>query len=156
VFEGVTIGVGGASPPHRGVACEEVTLLVNGVPQTLEVVRQDRIHGQEAYWVCLRCGELRWHLYWHQGELACRVCHKLRYRSKRVPRAVRRAARLRRKLGAAPGLLSPVPLKPKYWSRVYYARLVGELAAAESVIREMLGATIQALERRKGRLHGPR
>ena len=102
------------------------------------------------------CGALRWHLYWHLGELACRVCHKLRYRSKCVPHAVRRAARLRRKLGAAPGLLSPVPPKPKYWSRTYYARLVGELIAVEDVIAGMLDATIQALERRKGRLHGPR
>jgi hypothetical protein len=131
-------------------------LLVDGMEQELEIVRQERIHGQEAYWCCARCGELRWHLYWHRGEMACRICHKLRYRSKRVPRAVRRAARLRRKLGAGPGLLSPLPPKPKYWSRVYYARLVGELAAAESVICEMLGATVKALERRKGRLHGPR
>jgi hypothetical protein len=126
------------------------------VPQTLEVVRQERIHGQEAYWCCARCGELRWHLYVYNNEVACRICHKLRYRSKRVPRAVRRAARLRRKLGAGPGLLSPVPPKPKYWSRVYYARLVGELIAVEDVIAGMLDATIQALERRKGRLHGPR
>jgi hypothetical protein len=145
-----------AQPPSTGVAREEVTLLVDGVPQMLEIVRQERIHGQEGYWICKRCGALRWHLYWHQGELACRVCHKLRYRSKSLPRAVRRAAKLRRKLGAAPGLLSPVPPKPKYWSRAYYARLAGELAATESVIAEMLGATVRALERRKGRLHGPR
>jgi len=43
-----------APPPHRGPACEEVTFLVDGVPQTLEVVRQERIHGQEAYWCCPR------------------------------------------------------------------------------------------------------
>src|SRR5262249_22399866 len=48
---------GRASPPHRGPAREEITLLVDGLPQTLEVVRQERIHGQEAYWVCPRCGE---------------------------------------------------------------------------------------------------
>ena len=145
-----------APPSHRGLAREEVTLLVDGVEQVIEVVRQERIHGQEAYWSCPRCGALRWHLYVYNNEVACRVCHKLRYRSKRAPRAVRRAARLRRKLGAAPGLLSPLPPKPKYWSRAYYARLVGELIAVEDVIAGMLDATIQVLERRKGRLHGPR
>jgi len=31
------------SPPHRGVAREEITVLVDGVPQTLEIVRQERI-----------------------------------------------------------------------------------------------------------------
>jgi len=88
--------------------------------------------------------------------LSAVICHKLRYRSKRVPRAVRRAARLRRKLGAAPGLLSPVPPKPKYGRWDYWTRTVAELAAAETVIAEMLGATVRALERRKGRLHGRR
>jgi hypothetical protein len=86
----------------------------------------------------------------------CRVCGKLTYRSRHVPRAVARAAKLRRRLGGAPGLLAPLPRKPRHWSPVYYRRLIGELIAAEGVIREMLGGTIRALERRKGRLHGPR
>jgi hypothetical protein len=101
---------------------------------------------------------LRSHLYVVHGVLQCRACGSLSYRSRRVQRykAVLRAARLRRKLGAAPSLLAPVPPKPKYWSRACYARLVGELIAVEDVIAGMLGATVKALERRKGRLHGPR
>jgi hypothetical protein len=90
------------------------------------------------------------------GVLACRVCLGLDYRSRHVPRAVARAAKLRRKLGAAPGLLSPLPRKPRHWSPVHYRRLIGELVATERVLAEMLGATVRALERRKGRLHGPR
>jgi len=145
-------------PPHRGVARETLTLLVDGVPQELEVVRQERhLGGTQAYWTC-RCGALRSHLYVVAGVLACRCCHRLTYRSRVLQRykAVLRVARLRKRLGAEPSLLSPVPPKPPRWRRVYYARLVAELAAQEAVIAEMLRGTVAALERRKGRLHGPR
>ena len=37
-----------ASPPHRGLAREEVVVVVDGREQRLAIVRQDRIHGQEA------------------------------------------------------------------------------------------------------------
>jgi hypothetical protein len=87
--------------------------------------------------------------------LACRRCHGLDYRSRHVLHpAVIRAAKLRKRLGAAPGLLSPIPRKPRHWSPVYYRRLVDELVATERVLRGMLGDTIRALERRRGRLHG--
>jgi hypothetical protein len=100
---------------------------------------------------------LRSHLYVVAGVLACRVCHGLDYRSRHTLHpAVIRAAKLRRRLSAAPGLLSPIPRKPKHWSPVYYRRLIDELIATERVLREMLRGTVRALERRKGRLHGPR
>jgi len=136
-------------PPSRGVARESITVVIDGREQILEIVRHERIHGQEAFWVC-RCGALRWHLYVVSGEIACRVCHRLTYRSKQAKRpAVTRAARLRRRLGALPNLLAPVPPKPKHWPRVHYAHLVAELAAAESVIAGMLRATVAAVKRRR-------
>jgi hypothetical protein len=133
-----------------------VTFRVDGTLQLVEVVRQERrLGGTQGYWVCPRCGALRQHLYVLDGALLCRVCGKLDYRSRHVLHpAVTRAAKLRRKLGAAPGLLSPIPRKPPHWSPVYYRRLVDELVATERVLRDMLGDTIRALERRKGRLHG--
>src|SRR5262249_30889602 len=94
----------------------------------------------------------RSHLYALNGVLACRVCHGLGYRRVLHP-AIARAAKLRRRLGGAPGLLSPIPRQPRHWHPVHYRRLVAELIAAERGIREMLGDTIAALERRKGRLH---
>ena len=148
-----------AAPPSTGLARETVTLLVDGVPQELEVVRQDRIHGQQAYWRCpRRCAALRSHLYVVDGSLTCRVCGGLTYRSQHVLHpAVTWAAKLRRKLGATSGLLSPLPPRPQHnMQAARYDRLARELAAAEAVIAELLGATIKALERRKGRLHGPR
>src|SRR5262245_45181298 len=88
-----------AAPPHRGLARESITLRVDGGDQVLEVVRQERfLGGTQAYWACPRCGALRQHLYVVAGELACRVCHGLGYRSRYVPFAVARAARLRYRL----------------------------------------------------------
>ena len=94
-------------------------------------------------------------LQWRKASVGSRATrggiHAYRYHRRWVGRRDTGA-----KLGAAPSLLAPVPPKPKYWSRAYYARLVGELIAVEDVIAGMLGATVKALERRKGRLHGPR
>lgn len=143
-----------AAPPHAGLARETLTLSVDGVPQEVEVVRQERfLGGTQAYWCCPKCGALRSHLYVVAGELAGRCCHRLGYWSWRVPPMVARAARLRRRLGGAPGLLSPLPRKPPHWSPAYYRRRIAELVATERVLREMLGDTIRALERRNGRLH---
>jgi hypothetical protein len=144
-----------AAPRHAGIARERLTLRIDGVEQVLEVVRQERhLGGSQAYWCCPRCGALRSHLYVCDGALACRCCHRLSYR--RSSPAVIRAAKLRHRLGAVPGLLSPVPRKPRHWSPVAYARLVAELAVQEAMIARLLGGIVRALERRKGRLHGPR
>lgn len=139
-----------AAPPHRGLAREQVTLLVDGREQRLEVVRQNRIHGQQAYWLCPRCSTLRSHLYVLDCTLACRCCHKLDYRSRHTLHpAVLRVAKLRRRLGAAPGLLSPLPPRHPRWSRAYYARLVGELAVLEAALAARLHDTVLAVERRR-------
>jgi len=76
--------------------------------------------GTSRVWVTLGYGIL--------NELAGRCCHRLLdYHSRHVAHpALIRAARLRRKLGAAPGLLSPLPPRPRRWRRDYYARLIAE------------------------------
>lgn len=130
------------------------------MPQELEVIRQERINGgQQAYWRCPTCESLREALYVLDGVLACRVCHKLSYRSRVLQkhRAVLRVAKLRTKLGAGPSMLSPLPSRPKHnMQAARYDRLARELAKQERVLVELLGATVKALERREGRLHGPR
>src|SRR5215469_11119701 len=103
-----------APPSHRGLAREEVRVVVDGVPQTLEVVRQERIHGQEGYWSCPRCGELRWHLYVHNSEVACRVCLGLSYACRHHNAAAIRARKLRRKLGGSGKLLTALPPRPRW------------------------------------------
>jgi hypothetical protein len=49
-----------AQPPHAGLARETITLVVDGVEQELEIVRQERrLGGQQGYWVCPKCAALR-------------------------------------------------------------------------------------------------
>jgi hypothetical protein len=133
-----------AQPPSAGLAHEEVRVVMDGVEQTLEIVRQPRIHGQEAYWLCPGpCGELRWHLYLLNGEIGCRQCLGLSYACKRHHNAVvNRARKLRRKLGGLPGLLSPLPPRPRHWRRDYWARAIAELIAVENVLAARLGAMV--------------
>jgi hypothetical protein len=148
-----------AAPPHRGVARETITLVIDGVPQELEVVRQERyLGGTQAYWCCGQCSALRSHLYVVEGVLLCRACGKLTYRSRVLQRhkAVLRVAKLRKKLGAGPSLLSPTPPRHPRWRRARYNRLIRELAAQEAIVAQALGGIVRDLKRRKGRLHGPR
>src|SRR5215831_291115 len=133
-----------APPPHRGLAREEVVVVVDGREQRLEIIRQDRIRSQQGYWQCPRCGELRWHLYVHSGEIGCRVCLGLSYACKHTRNtAAIRARKLRRRLGGFPGLLSPIPPRPRHWRRDYYARAIAELVAVEATLaarlRDMVG-----------------
>ena len=87
------------------------------MPQEVEVERQPRrLGGTQAYWRCGQCSALRSHLYVVAGVLACRKCHGLGYR--RVPPAVARAAKIRKRLGAPPGLLAPIPRRPRHWHPV--------------------------------------
>jgi hypothetical protein len=103
---------------------------------------------------------LRSDLYVVDGALACRVCHNLDYRSRHILKnypAVMRAAKLRHRLGAAPGLLSPLPPRPCHHSAAArYDQLARKLAVEEATIVRMLDGIVHALKRRKGRLHGPR
>jgi len=128
-----------APPPHRGPAREEVRVVVEGVEQELEIVRQDRIHGQEAFWLCPRCSKPRLHLYLHAGEIACRQCLGLSYACKHTRNtAALRARKLRRRLGGLPGLLSPIPPRPRHWRRDYWARAIAELIVVENVLAARL------------------
>src|SRR5215831_15221208 len=131
-------------PPSTGVAREEVRVVVDGKEQTLEIVRQPRIYGQEAFWRCPGpCGELRWHLYLLNGEIACRECLALSYRCRTTHNsAALRARKLRRRLGGLPGLLSPLPPRPRHWRRDYWARAIAELIAVENVLAARLAAMV--------------
>ena len=129
-----------ASPPHRGLAREEVVVVVDGREQRLAIVRQDRIHGQEAYWLCPRCGSARMHLFLLNGEIGCRGCFHLSYAVQRTRnRAALRARKLRRKLGAAASLFAPLPPRPRnVWAAARYDRLARELAICEAALAQRL------------------
>src|SRR5262249_29601335 len=70
--------------------------------------------------------------------------HDLDYASRHTRRrGLNRVRNLRRRLGAPPGLLSPVPPRPRYWNRAYHVKLLAELAEAEAVIAARLHDTLR-------------
>lgn len=144
-----------ASPPSIGVAREALMLRVSGVEQRVEIIRRPLPRGgQQGFWRCPRCGALRYHLYVLNGVLACRLCQgPLDYLSRHiVNQAVTRAAKLRRKLGAAPGLTGRLPPRPRHHKQAArYDKLRRALAKQEAIVAELLGATLRALKRQKER-----
>jgi len=136
--------------PDAGVAREDVTVTLDGVERVLTIVREERIHGSQGYWLCNRCGAARWHLYIRGSEIACRKCFSLTYASQRTRNgAALRARKIRRKLGAAPGLLAPLPPRPRnVWAARYYDKLVRELAACEGSLAQRLGAMVERRRKR--------
>jgi len=140
--------------PLAGSQAREVALRIDGIEQRVQLVRQPRHFGEQAFFACPQCSAPRVHLYVFGGELACRKCHSrscgLTYACRTgCDRAVIRAAKLRRWLGAAPGLLSPLPPRPRHnTAAARYDRLVRELAVVEAVICGKLRATVAQVQRR--------
>src|SRR5262249_21119611 len=144
-----------AQPPSAGLAREEIYVVIDGVERRLEIVRQPRIHGQEAYWRCPGpCGGVGWPLYLVNGWSACRECLGLISSSDRTHNtAALRARRLRRKLGGSPNPLTPLPVRPKNWRRDFWARRIAELVATEAVLAARLSAMVGRRRKRHDR-HG--
>lgn len=145
-----------AQPPSLGVAREEVVFVIGGAEQRVEVERRPLPRGgSQGFWLAPCCGRLCYALFIIDGRLLCRKCGRLDYRSRHVLHpAMTKAAKLRRKLGAAPGVLSKLPPRPPHWRSDYWTRSLRDLAAAEAVIVELFGATVRELRRRKVRLRG--
>jgi len=147
-----------ASPPARALdgslARGEVEFVVGGAKVVVEVERQPRPRGgAQGYWRCPRCDRRCCSLFVIGiGSLLCRKCAGLDYRSRHVLHpALTKAAKLRKRIGAQPGVLSKLPKRRPHWRRDYWARTVAQLAEAERVLVDMLNATVRAAERQKAR-----
>jgi len=138
-------------PLTAAPARETVTVVINGAEMVIDVVRDARhLGGAQRYFLCA-CGRRVWHLYLRADERPmCRRCAgNLDYRSRYVRRrGLNRVRRLREKIGAPPGLLSPIPSRPRYVRRDYWMRAVAKLAAAEAVIAAELHAMVPRVRRR--------
>src|SRR5262249_20591247 len=136
------------SPPARSalgtLARETIVLVVGGERVEVVVERHALPHGgAQGYWRCPQCDRRCCALFIIGSGLCCRKCGSLDYRSRHVLHpAMIKAAKLRRKLGAVPGLLSRLPKRPPHWRRDYWARTLRELAACENVIADLVGATL--------------
>jgi hypothetical protein len=81
--------------------------------------------GARPWFVCL-CGRRVAVLFFFGGSFRCRACHSLAYASTRegpAPRMLRKADRLRAKLGGAPGLGSLPEQPPWLGTRAYLRAL---------------------------------
>ena len=96
-----------------------------------------RFGGQRPWFVCPGegCGRRATVLYGRRLFL-CRHCHGLAYESTRESAgdlALRKAQKIRRRLGGSANLLAPFPAKPKGMHWWTYERLAAEAEAAEGV-----------------------
>jgi hypothetical protein len=117
----------------------------------IDVVPDARHLGGDGqrYFLCAGCSRKVWHLYLRTDQLICSKCAGLDYRSRSTRRrGLNRVRRLREKIGAPPGLLSPIPSRPRYVRRDYWMRAVAKLAAAEAVIAAELHAMVPRVRRR--------
>jgi hypothetical protein len=154
------IGPPPAGSPFGDLARETLVLVVGGERVEVEVERQSRPHGGcQGYWRCggcdRRCCALFIILSDGRPSLRCRKCAGLIYRSQHTLHpALIRAAKLRRRLGAEPSILAPIPPRHPRWRRDYWLRMVRELQLHERVLVELLSATLRAVKREKVKLDG--
>jgi len=140
-----------AGLPPGAVVRASVGVRVGDVEQRIEVVYQPIMRGRwRIYLICGECCERRHALFWHLGALACYRCHNLTYQCRTTRnRLPFRVAKLRRKIGAPPSLLVPLPRKPPHWRPDYYRRMVRELAVLEAALAIRLHDTVRAVRRRR-------
>ncbi len=113
--------------------------------------------GPRPAFTCPRCARRAMRLY-AGPRLACRICHQLAYESQREDRealALRRARKLRGRLGAFGGVLGPMPGCPRgMWWRTY-DRVFNQIVTAERVgARKMLRLLARTDRRRMRRRVG--
>ncbi len=119
-----------------------------------------RYGGRRPYFTCpgvvngVPCGKRAVKLYGAGRYFLCRSCYGLSYGSQRdraIDRALRKANKVRMRLGGEPGVASSFPDKPKGMHWRTYGRLVQEVADAEAVADEHLALVLERLLAR----HGP-
>jgi hypothetical protein len=113
-----------------------------------------RFGGSRAYFICpgpgggTDCGRRMIKLHLSRRYFLCRRCNRLAYASQYEhpwQRALRRANKLRQRLGIAAGIAEPLPDKPKgMWVRTYGC-LLNEILQAEILAHEAQGNRFQRL-----------
>ena len=100
------------------------------VAETVRIVRVDcRFGGARPFFICpgivngITCGRRVAKLYGPGRYYLCRHCYRLAHTSQSEgawERTLRRARKIRQRLGGSPSLATPIPLKPKgMWWRTY-------------------------------------
>jgi hypothetical protein len=111
------------------------------VAQTVRIVSLPcRFGGTRPYFICagvvngVSCGRRVATLHGPGRYFLCRHCYRLAYASQSEDawdRLLRRANKIRQRLGGDPGMAAPFPRKPKGMWRRTYERLIKEVFEAE-------------------------
>ena len=125
------------------------------VVDTISVVYlRCRFGGSRAYFICpgpgdgTYCGRRITKLHLSRRYFLCRHCNQLAYASQYEQpwqRALRRANKLKQRLGIGVGMAEPVPDKPKGMSVRTYGRLLDEILQAEIRVNETQANRIKRL-----------
>jgi hypothetical protein len=125
------------------------------VAETVRIIRVPcRFGGGRPYFICpgvvngVPCGRRVAKLYGPGRYFLCRHCYRLAHTSQSEDpwdRALRRANKIRQRLGGDPGMAAPFPQKPKgMWHRTY-ERLYEEAFEAEKLADEAFVQRAQRL-----------
>jgi hypothetical protein len=131
------------------------------VDETVRVVRVPcRLGGARHYFVCpalvngIACGRRVAKLHGAGRYFLCRRCHRLAYASQgeaEWDRALRRANKIRVRLGGEPGMASPFPERPRGMWRRTYERLRERAFESEARADGAFLARLEALTARVSR-----
>lgn len=132
---------------------------LNGAPRrdVIDLERAPcRFGGSRPWFLCPWCGRRCAGLYASTGGFCCRQCATLNYPATREDpryRHMRRADKLRARLGWGPGIANPRGGRPKGMHWRTYARLATEYNRHEAAHWNLWGAMLNA---RQARLQGAR
>lgn len=114
--------------------------------------------GERPFFSCPHCARLAMRLHLAGARFRCRRCSGLSYASQcedERDRSLRRANRLRARLGGEPGLGAVLPRRPKHMHERTYKRMIDEIwdreIAVEDYAAQMLMRLSGRLERKPGR-----
>lgn len=138
---------------RAGASCLNLTYRVRvaggewqDVEETVRIVRIPcQFGGARPYFACpgvvngISCGRRVVKLHGAGRYFLCRHCHRLAHASQNEgewDRALRRANKIRQRLGGDPGMAAPFPKKPRGMWRRTYERLCNQAFEAEMVADE--------------------
>lgn len=110
--------------------------------------------GNRVWFRCPACGRRVAILYLPGRDFACRICYQLAYQSQRDPphlRALRRAQKIRERLGGTFNMLTPFPAKPRNMRSRTYGRLRAEHDRASMQSDAAIASVLDAMSKRMTR-----
>ena len=132
------------------------------VAETVRIVRVPcRFGGTRPYFICpglvsgVACGRRAAKLHGPGRYFLCRHCYRLAHASQREgarDRMLRRANKIRQRLGGDPGMAAPFPPKPKGMWRQTYERLCEEAFETETLAEEAFAIWVERLLGRSDKL----